>query len=700
MNIVNIRVIIEYPQKYVSNKGKEETFTLSKEFDFTHIPIVEASITKLAYNLSKAQITSLYDHIKTVYINSLKRECYGAPKEYINSLDFPEGYKFRSIQYDWTDPKGSGANRISSSWNKEFSEYLKNELNYKYGLYKSKNNQKMETNRLDNSVINALLSQIDTITSSIARLADTRDDRFIALIAELTISANEFASELKLATAIKTTDAVQTKLELGESAGKKSEESMEVQKKDLKDVKTEKTQKQSTATSHNSQNSTDSTNTDITASNVENQKSDKKGESAGTVKAEDVPPATSTTENKDVVLTPEQVIRKGIMMARTYLFQDKDKIRTDLDHTTRNAIRNLYKEAITDKSPIVINKQKLVKVNSSLDKMINFTRDEAKVEIKNELLKAAIANQEDPTPAVNTKEDIVAKAEEAAAAGMESVDESTGSAKEVESTTREEVTVKEATVKEESPKELTPEEIELAAEIAIEEASKLGEQKTNASTIQNTGASETSKDQKTGMGTSSAKANTTQKPVLDVTKPESTDKVGEKKSVDSGEVSKTTPVAPTSEEKTTPAVVTDSATPAKESKVITLDNNLHTIEEYRKADSLDSIIEMLLADMPTVISDNTKSIEDYAVDMLKANRAADLMWVETEKVNDPKLKKASTVVKDETYYSIMGINAPTGVNLETTTVPMFNSDIKGFAKKLVESDKFAKVRLLVSKKAA
>lgn len=628
MEPILIRVGIEYPIDYQDTKGDKKTFEGSYYFDLTLLPLdIPLSNDIPTSAIKKETIEYLYNHIRDAYRSRMRQGLWHAPKDWVESINFPKGYKFRFIGYNYKDPQGSGKTRTSASWDEKLSETLRLELNYHYGLYKTIQNNKTMS-KLNNPEVNNLISQLHILSETMVNLNHSQENKEnVAIIARVRTISNTYSEELgTLVKDLTKVEAEQGKLILGEpeqkvETGKKSEKSMEAPKKDSKDVKADKTAKQFPADSTKIANSGTSTKEDTTASNVKNQSSTKE----------------EVTEAKDeeVQATTEQVFRSAIDKALEILQSATPK--TDFKKEERVIIKDMLKKIPEGtKLTFVIPEgdKEVVKSNNSLDRLVNLTRDMAKLEIKNSLLAAHSADETQDL----SKEAIIAAAEEAAAEGKEAIDESVGHA-----------TDSVEVVREESAKQDIVDE----AAQAIKEAQKLGE----------------------------------------------------KKSVEPTEVQKTTPVASTSKEKSTQAAATDikAVTTEKETKTVTLDNGITSEQLYKEAENLDEYNKYLLNDIKYVDAQDKiegKDFNEYAKAMLKLARNTDPEWLATMNLK-PGMIKSRKIVKDETYYSIIGGNIPEGTDLDKTSVPLFNADINNYVVKLLATESFVKAKTtLVKAKAA
>lgn len=570
----------------------------------------------------------------------MRQGLWHAPKDWVESIDFPQGYKFRFIGYNYKNPQGSGKTRTSANWDEKLSETLRLELNYHYGLYKTIQNNKTMS-KLNNPEVNNLISQLHILSETMVNFNHSQENKEnVAIIARVRTISNTYSEELdSLVKDLTKVEAEQQKLDLGESetvvnakipasketlkiAGEKSEKSTEAPKKDSKDAKADKTTKQFPADSTKIVNSGTSTKENTTVSNVENQSSTK----------EEI-----VKDKVEETITVESIFRLVIDKALEILQSATPK--TDFKKEERVIIKDMLKKLPEGtKLTFVIpeGNKEVVKSNNGLDRLVNLARDMAKLEIKTSLLATHTAEETQDL----SKEAIIAAAEEAAAEGKEIIDESVGHA-----------TDKVEVVREEPAKQ---DMVDEAAQ-AIKEAQKLGE----------------------------------------------------KKSVEPMEVQKTTPVVATSEVKTTPAAATVSkdVTPVveKETKVATLDNGITSEQLYKEAENLDEYNKYLLNDVKYVDAQDKiegKDFNEYAKAMLKLARNTDPEWLATMNLK-PGMIKSRKIVKDETYYSIIGGNIPEGTNLDKTSVPLFNSDINNYVVKLLATESFVKAKTtLVKAKAA
>ena len=681
MEPILIRVGLEYPIEYTDTQGNQKILEGSEYFEFTLLPLDFTYPTSryiptlkgdkmFVCQLDVLQIEHLHEHIRDAYIRKKKQGLWTAPKDYLDSIDLPKDYKFRCILYDFKNPQGSGKDRTSASWNYDISEYLVLELNYHYGLYKTiQNNQTMKDNRLNTPEINNLIAQMHLLSETIHNFSDCREsDKFVSTIGDLHLIANEYVAELKLATA--KTDAVQGTLELGESKSTKptvvdtkvpTVPQKETSTQQIKDSSVKKqsetsmkvdTTVQVATKEEKSVKSSVKENTQQPAQTASTEKKSVNTTSAATQEVE-VNVSTVTSENKlsekveEVQATPEQVLRTIVDQAKAMI--SKEKTKTDFTKEERRSINELVKK-IKDGTKLTFTliegakevTKEVFKTNNGLDRLVNWTRDMAKLEIK-KALTAELEVSKEPVqgPTEASKEDIIAKAEEAAAEGKEEIDESEGNATEVEVTSTEVV---------KSEDDLLEEAIKAEAE-----AKKMGESK---------------------------------------------------KVVNNGAAQKVAPVVPTSEVKATPVAATDSKVAPqeaeKEVKVISLDNGITPKQMYVEAESLDDINKMALNDITyTDEKGNIDGIlfEDYLKNMIKANRAVDPAWISSEKkkVNE---KEATVIVKDETFYSITMDVIPSALDVKNSKAPMFNNDINNYVAKLLATEAFVKAKTTLKRKVA
>jgi hypothetical protein len=636
MEPILIRVGIEYPIDYQDIKGNKKVFEGSYYFDLTLLPLdisLNNDIPTLI--IEKETIEYLYNHIKDAYKSRMRRGRWQAPKDWVESIDFPQGYKFRFIGYNYKNPQGSGKTRTSANWDEKLSEILRLELNYHYGLYKTIQNNKTMS-KLNNPEVNNLISQLHILSETMVNFNHSQENKEnVAIIARVRTISNTYSEELdSLVKDLTKVEAEQQKLDLGESetvvnakipasketlkiAGEKSEKSTEAPKKDFKDAKADKTTKQFPADSTKIVNSGTSTKENTTVSNVENQSSTK----------EEI-----VKDKVEETITVESIFRLVIDKALEILQSTTPK--TDFKKEERVIIKDMLKK-IPEGTKLTFvlpeGNKEIVKSNNGLDRLVNLARDMAKLEIKTSLLATHTAEETQDL----SKEAIIAAAEEAAAEGKEIIDESVGHA-----------TDKVEVVREEPAKQ---DMVDEAAQ-AIKEAQKLGEKK-DVSTIP--------------------------------TEPTALEKSTEQEK--------------SSQKKDAPAQAT------KETKVATLDNGITSEQLYKEAENLDEYNKYLLNDVKYVDAQDKiegKDFNEYAKAMLKLARNTDPEWLATMNLK-PGMIKSRKIVKDETYYSIIGGNIPEGANLDKTNVPLFNSDINNYVVKLLATESFVKAKTtLVKAKAA
>jgi hypothetical protein len=554
-------------------------------------------------------------------------------------------------------------------WDIDMSNYLTAELNFHKYFNQNKNMEKV--NRFNSTETLGLMNQLLILSQIVHNFEDTRNsEQFVNVVGDLNIVAAEYATQLK-STIVKAKDAEQQELPLGESA-------VDSVQKPLVSGSSESTK-----------TSKASIDKDMTASDVSSSKENLNTEKV--IAESSVKETIQTDVNAQEAKPSNEYVQQLIKLAKGLLASEPNKSR--LSNKDRKKIA-AQARSIPDGTVLVIGDVTITKTNKLLDNITNgiqkLTSQVNRTEKLDEI-KATIESKED-------KEAIIAAAEAAAAEGKEDLGESTN----VEDQSTSQVTdvekLLEETVVSENKEETATtshldekeadEEAELMAAIeAEEELKKMGESKDAKET------SATQEQEKNAQTVDSSKN------ISDQEATESATKLGEKKSVEGSEASKTTPAPTTSEEKVTPAVASDTV-PAPEAKaeeakpvVVTPVNTgtteLTARETYVEANDLDEIIEHLYTDFtgfyqgsnePT--APHTVPFNEFAYNMIRARRQADPIFIES------KQRQSDIVCKDETYIAVMGLK-----DVEESNTVLTNDDVKKFVAALLESDKFVKAKV-------
>jgi len=179
-------------------------------------------------------------------------------------------------------------------------------------------------------------------------------------------------------------------------------------------------------------------------------------------------------------------------------------------------------------------------------------------------------------------------------------------------------------------------------------------------------------------------------------------KLGEKKkSVETGEVSKTTAAQTMLED--TNLQVADGENPTQDAKTLSTENKTKVIsitpintdtepslaatESYKEIESWDQFNELALEDYTKVfkgqhtakVGEIIVEIKTYLLKMAKLARSVDGKWLETKNL------KATVICHDETFNAVMGLKE------EDSDKACTNAEITTYISKLINSDKFIKV---------